>query len=140
MPTKQQEIDSAYQASLAKIADGKSKTDGIAVGEKAAAAILTTRENDGFATVESYRPYTIAGVYVPTMVPLASQWVQRKPWLMSSPDQFRPGPPPDLKSETWARDYNEIKSIGRKENSKRTAEQTDIAKFWKRPGRRSITA
>ena len=134
MPAKQQEVEAAYQASLAKIAEGKSKTDGIAVGEKAAAAILAARQDDGFAAVETYRPYTIAGVYVPTAVPLVSQWVHRKPWLMSSPNQFRPGPPPDLKSETWARDYNEIKSMGRKENSKRTADQTDIAKFWEATG------
>jgi hypothetical protein len=134
MPAKQQEIDTAYQASLAKIADGESKTDGIAVGEKAATAILAARQDDGYAAVENYRPYTIAGVYVPTALPLVSQWVQRKPWLMSSPSQFRPGPPPDLKSETWARDYNEIKSIGRKENSKRTTDQTDVAKFWEATG------
>jgi len=134
MPVKQQEIDTLYQASLAKIAEGRSKTTGIEVGEKAAVAVLADRADDGFATVETYRPYTIAGVYVPTIVPLASQWIQRKPWLMSSPDQFRPGPPPDLKSETWARDYNEIKSIGRKENSKRTADQTAIAKFWEATG------
>ena len=134
MPAKQREIDALYQASLTKIADGRSKTKGIEVGEKAAVAILAERIDDGSATVETYRPYTIAGVYVPTVVPLASHWVQRKPWLMSSPSQFRPGPPPDLKSEAWARDYNEIKSIGRKENSKRTADQTNVAKFWEATG------
>ena len=134
MPAKQQEIDKLYQASLAKITDERSKRKGIEVGEKAAVAILADRGDDGYATVETYRPYTIAGVYVPTVIPLASHWVQRKPWLMSSPSQFRPGPPPDLKSEIWGRDYNEIKSIGRKENSKRTADQTNIAKFWEATG------
>jgi hypothetical protein len=49
---------------------------------------------------------------------------------MTSADQFRPGPPPDLKSELWARDYNEIKSLGAKNSTSRTAEQTDIARFW----------
>ena len=134
MPAKQQEIDKLYQASLTKITDGRSKAKGVEVGETAAVAILAARLDDGSETVETYRPYTIAGVYVPTIVPLASHWVKRKPWLMSSPDQFRPGPPPDLKSEIWARDYNEIKSLGRKENSKRTTEQTDIAKFWEATG------
>ncbi|MEO8573539.1 MAG: vanadium-dependent haloperoxidase [Pyrinomonadaceae bacterium] len=134
MPLKQQEVDAAYQASLAKITESKSKTDGINVGEKAAAAILAACDNDGFGTIETYRPYTIAGVYVPTVIPLASQWVQRRPWLMSSASQFRPGPPPDLKSEIWTRDYNEIKSIGRKENSKRTTDQTDMARFWEATG------
>ncbi|MEO8042531.1 MAG: vanadium-dependent haloperoxidase, partial [Acidobacteriota bacterium] len=114
--------------------DGQSKTDGIAIGEKAAAAILATRTEDGFATIETYRPYTIAGVYVPTAVPLVSQWPSRKPWLMTSASQFRPGPPPKLTSETWARDYNESKALGRKTNSTRTAEQTDVARFWEATG------
>ena len=129
-PTKQAEIESAYQNALASIADGKPKTDGIDVGKKAAAQIFAARADDGFGTIETYRPYTIAGVYVPTVVPAVSQWPQRKPWLMTSPDQFRPAPPPDLKSALWARDYNEIKAIGRKAKSSRTAEQTDIARFW----------
>jgi hypothetical protein len=133
-PARQAEIDSAYQAAIAKIPDGKSKSDGIAVGEKAAEQILARRMDDGFATVETYRPYTIAGVYVPTAVPLVSQWPSRKPWLMTSANQFRPGPPPKLTSETWARDYNEIKAIGRKTNSTRTPEQTDIARFWEATG------
>jgi hypothetical protein len=133
-PARQTEVDSAYQAAIAKIPDGKSKSDGIAVGEKAAEQILARRMDDGFATVETYRPYTIAGVYVPTAVPLVSQWPSRKPWLMTSANQFRPGPPPKLTSETWARDYNEIKAIGRKTNSTRTPEQTDIARFWEATG------
>src|SRR5688572_30014476 len=69
IPSKQAEIELAYQAALAAIADEKAKKDGVAVGEKAAAAILTARTDDGFAIVESYRPYTVAGVYVPTPVP-----------------------------------------------------------------------
>jgi hypothetical protein len=72
-PARQTEVDSAYQAAIAKIPDGKSKSDGIAVGEKAAEQILARRMDDGFTTVETYRPYTIAGVYVPTAVPLVSQ-------------------------------------------------------------------
>ena len=35
-----------------------------------------------------------AGAYVPTMLPAASQWASRKPWLMANAADFRPGPPP----------------------------------------------
>ena len=49
---------------------------------------------------------------------------------MTSGDQFRPGPPPALTSETWARDYNEIKAVGGRNSTQRTPEQTAIAKFW----------
>ena len=130
VPSQQAAIDAAYQAALAMLADGPAKTAGIAIGEEAAAAILALRADDGSATGETYRPHTTAGVYVPTVIPVFSQWPQRKPWLMTSPAQFRPGPPPALTSELWARDYNEIKALGGKDSTRRTAEQTEIARFW----------
>src|SRR4029453_1090123 len=54
----------------------------------------------------------------------------RKPWLLDRADQFRPGPPPTLTSAVWARDYNETKELGGKNSTRRTAEQTAIARFW----------
>jgi hypothetical protein len=102
VPSQQAAIDSAYQAALSAITAGQAKTAGLAVGEKAAAAILAWRADDGAATGETYRPHTTAGVYVPTVIPAAPQWPQRQPWLMTSPAQFRPGPPPPLTSEVWA--------------------------------------
>ena len=130
LPSQQAAIDSAYQAALAKIADGAAKTSGIAVGEQAAAAILALRADDGAAAGETYRPQTAPGVYVPTVLPAVTQWPQRRPWLMTSAAQFRPGPPPALTSPLWARDFNEVKALGGKSNSRRTAEQTQIAGFW----------
>ena len=134
VPSKAIDVEVAFKKALDAIPDGMSKTEGTSVGERAAAAILASRAEDGFATVESYRPYTIAGVYVPTQVPLVSQSPLRKPWVMTSASQFRPGPPPDLKSAQWARDYNEIKAIGSRNSKTRTQEQTDIAKFWEATG------
>jgi hypothetical protein len=130
LPSQQAAIDTAYQAALSKIADGAAKTSGIAVGEQAAAAILASRADDGAGVAETYRPQTAPGVYVPTVIPAVTQWAQRKPWLMTSPAQFRPGPPPALTSQLWGRDYNEIKALGGKSNSRRTDEQTQIASFW----------
>jgi len=130
VPSQQAAIDSAYQTALSAIADGPAKTAGIEVGDKAAAAILALRADDGAAAPETYRPRTTPGVYVPTVIPAVPQWPQRKPWVMASADQFRPGPPPNLTSDLWARDYNEIKAIGAKNSTRRTTEQTDIARFW----------
>lgn len=130
LPAQQASIDAAYKAALDAIPDGTAKTAGIEVGEKAAAAVLTARADDSIAVVESYRPLATPGKYVPTALPAGLDWPQRKPWLMSRADQFRPGPPPALDSATWARDYEEIRGLGAKENSKRTPEQTAIAKFW----------
>jgi hypothetical protein len=130
LPTVQPAIDSTYQAALAKVADGPAKAAGIVVGEQAAAAVLAVAAEDRANAAEAYRPHTTPGAYVPTVVPAIPQWSQRKPWVLSSPAQFRPGPPPALNSELWARDYNEIKAIGSKNSSSRSAEQTEIARFW----------
>jgi hypothetical protein len=130
VPSQQAVIDNAYQAALAAVTDGESKARGITVGEEAAAAILALRINDGVTGKESYRPHTNAGVYVPTVIPEAPQWMYRKPWLMTHPAQFRPVPPPELESELWARDYNEVKALGKKDSQQRSAEQTEIARFW----------
>jgi hypothetical protein len=130
IPSQQAAIDAAYQAALATVADGPAKTAGIAVGERAAAAALASRADDGAGAPEAYRPHTTAGAYVPTAMPAVPQWQARKPWLMTSAAQFRPGAPPALSSAAWARDYNEVKALGGKASARRTAEQTEIARFW----------
>jgi hypothetical protein len=46
-PAQLATLQPAYDASLATVPDGRAKTDGIAAGEAAAAAMLRARENDG---------------------------------------------------------------------------------------------
>jgi len=130
LPNQQASIDAAYQAALATIPEGQAKAAGLVAGERAALAVLAQRANDAVVTVETYRPHTTAGAYVPTASPAGPQWPQRTTWLMTSAAQFRPGPPPPLTSEAWARDYNEVKEIGGKGSTRRSAEQTEIARFW----------
>lgn len=130
MPAQQTVIDADYQALLASVPDGAAKTAGIAVGEQAATAIVAFCADDGMVAPDVYRPHTAAGVYVPTMGPATPHWGKRRPWVMPRGDHFRPGPPPRLTSDTWARDYNEIKTVGGKTSTQRTPEQTAIAQFW----------
>src|SRR5262245_3673615 len=130
MPAQQAAIDADYQALLGSIRDGDAKTAGLAVGEQAANAIVAMCADDGVIAPDVYRPATAPGVYVPTTGPATPHWGKRRPWVMPSGDHFRPGPPPALTSATWARDYNEIKAVGGRNNTQRTAEQTAIAKFW----------
>ena len=92
--------------------------------------MIALRANDGASARESYRPYTKAGAYVPTIVPLFSTFGASTPWVMTSDSQFRPGPPPALDSETWTRDVNEIRELGARNSTVRTAEQTTIGRFW----------
>jgi PAP2 superfamily len=130
LPQQQAAVEAVYRAALNAIADGAAKDTGIAVGERAALALLAARADDGSDAPEAYRPFTAAGRYVPTTLPAAPQWPGRKPWLMSSALQFRPGPPPALNSERWARDYNEIKAVGSKNSTLRSPEQSAVARFW----------
>ncbi len=131
LPAAQQAaIDAAYQKALAGVANGAAKDAGIALGERAAQDVIARRADDGFAASESYRPLAPPGRWVPTALPAAPQWPQRKPWVMTSASQFRPGPPPALASERWARDYNEIKALGSAGSTQRSPEQSAIARFW----------
>jgi hypothetical protein len=113
VPSQQAMVDAAYDAALAKIADGPAEAAGVAAGERAAAAVLAMRAEDGFTSAEAYRPLTTPGVYVPTVIPVVPTWPQRKPWLMSIAGQLRPDPPPTLSSEVWARDYNPTRAARR---------------------------
>ena len=129
-PAQRAAIDAAYEKAVAAVTDSDARKTGIAVGERAAAAMLEARHDDGAMASESYRPPTKPGVYIPTTIPAVPQWPQRKPWMLTSPSQFRPGPPPKLDSALWARDYNEIKAVGAAKSTTRTPAQTEIAKFW----------
>ena len=104
--------------------------NGVRLGEAVALKILETRANDGATAVDPYRPKTRPGQYVPTTTVVASTWPTLRPFVLASPSQFRPGPPTPLKSREWAADYNEIKELGGKTSSKRSAQQTETARFW----------
>ncbi|MEO5859964.1 MAG: vanadium-dependent haloperoxidase [Pyrinomonadaceae bacterium] len=134
IPVQKDAIEAEYVRAIAAIADGAKKAAGISVGEQSAVEVMKYRSDDDAFAVETFRPNTQPGTYVPTAIPVFSLWSKRRPWAMTSADQFRPGPPPDLKSDIWARDYNEIKSMGVKTGSKRTDEQTAIASFWETTG------
>jgi hypothetical protein len=129
LPAQQAAIDAAHQAALASIADGPAKADGIAAGEAAANAVLAARADDVIVP-EAYRPHANAGAYVPTTPVAVPQWSQRKPWLLASAAQVRPAPPPSLNSAVWARDFNEVKDFGGRTSTRRSAEQTEAARFW----------
>jgi hypothetical protein len=125
-----EDLRGALVAYLATIADSDGKSEGIKVGEAIAAKILEARAKDGSDALDSYRPNTKPGVYVPTAITVASMWPNVKPFAMTSPSQFRPAPPIPLESDQWAADYNEIKDLGGKATTKRSPRQTEDARFW----------
>ncbi|HZY02790.1 MAG TPA: vanadium-dependent haloperoxidase [Anaeromyxobacteraceae bacterium] len=126
--------DQLYATSLARVADAQARERGVSVGERAAAAILALRANDGAEAPNSYRPTTRPGHYVPTALAVGSTWMKVKPWTLDSCDQFRPPSPPALDSRVWQRDYDEIRALGGRSSPARSASQTEAARFWTMTG------
>lgn len=129
-PDQKGALDQALAKSLGRIAEGPAKTDGVAVGEKVGAEMVALRSNDGATAPTTYRPVTAPGVYVVTTLPVSSHWGRVTPWVLERGSQFRPGPPPALTSSEWARDCNEVRELGGAKSTARSAEQTEIARFW----------
>lgn len=142
-------VDQAYAASLARVTDGPARNKGVAVGRAAGAAMLTLRKDDGATRDAPYTPGVGAGKWrphpnpVPANPPIANPdmargyvpsalpgWGNVAPFTLLSASQFWLPGPPALTSATYARDYNEVKSLGGKVSNARTAEQTEIARFW----------
>jgi hypothetical protein len=103
---------------------------GARLGEHVAQKMVESRAKDGATGVDFYQPKTRPGQYVPTATMTCSTWPNMRPFVLASPSQFRPGAPPLLSSHEWATDYNEIKEFGSKNSSKRSAQQTETARFW----------
>jgi hypothetical protein len=128
-------LDALFVDSLA--AHGLSGDDpGVAFGQAAASAILAARADDRAAQAQFDYVAPGAGdpgVWValnnaPALLP---GWGSVTPWALRSGSQFRPGPPPPLDGERYAADYDEVRQIGALNSPTRTAEQTQIANFWR---------
>jgi hypothetical protein len=132
-PGQQSALDADYTASLAAIANGPTKDAGIRVGQQAAAGIIAFRQGDGLeADIGFTMPAPAPGVWqLPAGQTPQTPWVSKmRPFMLTSADQFRPGPPPALTSKEWAVEFNEVKTFGRVDSTVRTAEQADIARFF----------
>jgi hypothetical protein len=138
-------------SALGAIADGAAKSQGIAVGQAAAAAIIVQRANDG-----SNAPLVDANFaqgsapgewrFTPGSPPIAfaTAWGQVTPFVLRDATQFRPGPPLAVDCEgkplnnsdgcrKYAADVEEVRRLGGdgiSAPSARNAEQTEIALFW----------
>lgn len=128
-------LTAKYNAAIAALPDA-GKAQGIALGQAAAADIVALRAHDGRGA-----PTAVYGVpgpvsagawqVVPPSTTAQTPWVAfMQPFTLTSASQFRPGPPPDLDSKTFAIDFNETKAYGAKNSTVRTPEQTATAYFW----------
>ena len=128
-------LDGDYAAYLAAIPDGEAKTNGISVGERAAAAMLALRANDGREKNPQLSdlnpPPSGPGVWDPGSAPaLGLRLPGIRPLALKSASQFRPDGPNPLTSKEYAEDFAQIKELGRVDSTSRTPEQTTEALFW----------
>jgi hypothetical protein len=134
VPAQKASFDAALNTSLAKIPDGQPKTDGIAVGKAVAEKMVSWRKADGFDAKATDNPGTAAGVWQRTPPTMAAGGLPQlgavTPFSLKSAGQFEAKARPGLASAEFARDYNEIKKLGGRNSTERTAEQTAIAIFW----------
>ncbi len=139
-PAQASTLDATYGTWLANA--GLTGDEGVAVGEAVAAKLATLRRLDPNPPAA---PYTgVPGVIgqwrstesllpgpPPTLSPMHAPWMSKfEPLALTGPARFRAPPPPDLTSDKYAKDYNEVKSLGSLTSATRTAEQTDIGNFW----------
>lgn len=126
--------DASLSESLATVPDGDAKTQGIALGKQAAAAMLAKRANDLKDAVSTYTPVDVPGHWNRTapdgLPPLLPQWPSLKPFALTTGSQFRPEAPPSLGSSEYAQAVDQVMSLGSVNSTTRTAEQTQIALFW----------
>jgi hypothetical protein len=142
-PTARANYLSAYEAFIAGIPDGQARTDGIAVGEATAQAVLAARSNDNFYNTATYaNPAADPGVWLAALAatPYATAGANdygmafTMPLTASSPDARRIKPPPHLASGKYRRDFEETKAYGALAGTSRAPAMTDVVQFWTESG------
>ncbi len=121
---------------LAQIPDGADKAEGIRIGQTVADRILALRSNDGSANAPI--PFifgTAPGDYQSTppnfpKQPQFTDWFRVTPFALERANQFRPGPPPALASDTYSDVFNEVKSLGIAGSTTATPDQALTGRFW----------
>lgn len=137
-PKFQTMLDDQLQQSLAPIPDSADKNEGIAIGKTVADDILVARQNDGSNATPPLFVFTnppAPGQYQSTppnfpKEPQFTHWSHVTPFALEHANQFRPGPPPALASDTFSDAFNEVKSLGIADSTTATADEALTGRFW----------
>jgi membrane-associated phospholipid phosphatase len=139
-PASASTLDAARASSLASIPDGQAKIDGIATGEAAANALIALRANDGSSPPQFKTPGPPvpgewqATVSCPIVNGIASgiafQWQNVTPFGIRSAKDFLLGPPPALRSNAYAKAYNEVMTVGSLDSTERPPDRSDVATYY----------
>lgn len=131
-PSRAPQYEPACQSYVDALPAGAAKDRGLAIGAEIAAGTLAFRAADGRSTVVSYTPGSEPGDFrgVNPALPFAPFM---RPFALMSASQFRAEGPPDLTSYDYAIDLGEVQELGSAGSVKRTARQTDLARFHTEP-------
>jgi len=128
-------LDSFYQQQLAPIPDSADKSAGIQAGITVANDILALRANDGSGVTPPPLVFgTGPGAYQKTPPnfpnPVFTHWSGVTTFALQQANQFRPGPPPALSSQTYLNAFSEVETIGMQRSEAATTDQRIIGVFW----------
>lgn len=139
-PASQTALHADWSNSMQSIPDGPAKTDGIATGDAAAAAMIALRANDGSSPPQFYTPGPpVPGAWQATpscpvvngvAVGIAFQWQNVTPFGIPNAGDFLLGPPPALTSNEYAKAYNEVMTVGSLNSTERPQDRANVALFY----------
>ena len=133
-PMQRPMLDAALKDALGRITNDQSRADGEAVGRFVAEQLAAMRAGDGSDARVAFIPTAGPGRWVPTpplnLAPILTQWGKVTPFLVPNVAATAIDDPPALASDAFARDFAEVKSVGGRFSTTRTADQTAVAIFW----------
>ncbi len=133
-PAQRTALDAALKTSLEKAAPEQSRVEGITLGEDVAKKFIALRSKDGVDTRIEYKPQSGAGLWQPTPPTFARavsvHWGNIVPFTFKRVGEFEVPAPPALGSAIDTRDLTEVRSVGARNSTSRTADQTAAAIFW----------
>jgi len=129
-PSQKAAIEESLVMTLQSVSDPAARAAGQAIGEAAGNAALKAGGPDPALVPTPYLPRAQVGVWVPVPLPVfAPAYMVLKPWFIQRADSVRPGPPPAISSDRYARDLDEVKRLGGKASTERSAHQTLMARY-----------
>jgi hypothetical protein len=131
VPTSATTLAADHRRWLDRVPDGPAEDAGVEVGEDAAAAVLAARSGDGRGAPVTLTTTPGPGVWdVPPSGMLAPWLGFVRPMVLPSARSIRLTGPDPLRSRRYARDVEEVRRMGAKNGSERTADQTETALFY----------
>jgi hypothetical protein len=152
-PSQKSSFDRQLAMDLRAVHRTDDRESGIALGQRAAAAILALRIDDGSARSEPRVDVDFITGIEPgdwrqdpigrSPIAMGAYWSAVKPFVLASSKQFRVVPPPALGSAEYAIAFAEVKALGGDgivTPTLRTREQTEIGIYWAYDGTPSMCA